>query len=67
MRQRKWRAVFGGVFLIVVSLVFFFYMLSIASHSNDPAALMLTVGGVSGVLGGLALALILIGLIGKKV
>jgi hypothetical protein len=67
MRQKKWRAVIVGVFLIVAALVFFLYMLSSASHSTDPAALMQTVGAVSGVVAGLALALIVIGLIGKKV
>jgi len=65
MRRRKWRAVIVGIFLILAALIFFLYMLSIASHSTDPAGLMQTVGAVSGVVGGLALALI--GLIGKKV
>jgi hypothetical protein len=41
-------------------------MLSIASKSNDPAALMRTVGQVSGVAGGLGVAMIVIGLIGKE-
>ena len=42
-------------------------MLSIASKSNDPVALMQTVGQVAGVVGGLSIAMIIIGLIGKRV
>jgi hypothetical protein len=42
-------------------------MLSIASKSNDPAALMQTVGEVAGTVGGLSLVMIIIGLIGKRV
>jgi hypothetical protein len=42
-------------------------MLSIASTSTDPAALMQTVGTVSGSAVGISLVLILLGLIGKKV
>ena len=40
---------------------------STAPKSNDPAALVQTVGTVSGVVGGLAIAMIVVGLIGKKV
>ena len=67
MRQKKWRVVICGIFLIVVATVFSLFMLSIVSKSNDPAALMGTVGMVSGALGGLGIAMIIIGLIGKKV
>jgi len=56
-----------GVVLIVMALAFYFYMLSIASKSNDPVALMQTVGQVAGVVGGLSFTMIIIGLIGKKV
>jgi hypothetical protein len=41
-------------------------MLTIAPTSLDPAALMKTVGSTSGTVGGLSIALIVIGLIGKK-
>lgn len=67
MRRKNWRMVIVGLVLIAMALAFFFYMLSIASKSNDPAALMQTVGTVAGVIGGISLVLIIIGLIGKKV
>ena len=56
-----------GLVLIVLALAFFFYMLSIASKSTDPAALMQTVGTVAGVVGGISLVMIIVGLIGKRV
>jgi hypothetical protein len=67
MRRKNWRVVIAGVFLIVMALVFFFFMLSIASKSNDPVALFRTVGTVVGAVGGISLVMIIIGLIGKKV
>jgi hypothetical protein len=50
-----------------LSLGFYLYFLSIASKSNDPVALMQTVGTVPGAVGGLSIAMIIIGLIGKKI
>jgi len=47
--------------------MFFFFMLSVASKSNDPVALMRTVGTVAGAVGGISLVMIIIGLIGKRV
>jgi hypothetical protein len=67
MRRKNWRVVIAGVFLIVMAAVFFFFMLSIASKSNDPVALFQTVGTVVGAVGGISLVMIIIGLIGKKV
>lgn len=67
MRRKNWRVVIAGVFLIVMALVFFFFMLSIASKSNDPVTLFRTVGTVVGAVGGISLVMIIIGLIGKKV
>jgi hypothetical protein len=66
MRIKNWRIVIVGSALIVIAAAFYLFMLSIASKSNDPAALMQTVGTVSGVVGGLSLAMIIVGLIGKK-
>jgi hypothetical protein len=66
MRRRNWRIVVVGFVLIVSALAFYFYMLSIASKSNDPVALMQTVGAVAGAVGGLSLVMIIIGLIGKR-
>ena len=67
MRQKNWRVVLVGFVLIVLAAIFFLFMLSTASKSNDPVALMRTVGTVSGAIGGLAVVMILLGLIGKKV
>jgi len=49
-----------------VVLAFYFYMLSIASKSNNPAELMRTVGQVAGAVGGIAIAMMIFGLIGRK-
>jgi hypothetical protein len=57
----------AGFVLIVMALGFYVFMLSMASASTDPVALMQTVGGVSGAAVGISLVMILIGLIGKKV
>ena len=67
MRRKNWRIVIVGFVLIVIALAFYFFMLSIASKSNDPAVLMQTVGEVAGTVGGLSLVMIIIGLIGKRV
>jgi hypothetical protein len=67
MRHKNWRIVIVGFVLIVIGVAFYFFMLSIASKSNDPATLMRTVGEVAGVVGGLSLVMIIMGLIGKKV
>jgi len=66
MRIKNRRIVIVGSVLFVIAIAFFFFMLSIASKSNDPVDLMQTVGMVSGVVGGLSLTMIIIGLIGKK-
>lgn len=67
MRRRNWRVVIVGFILAVIGIGFYFYMLSIAAKSNDPVALMRTVGTVAGVVCGLSLVMIILGLIGKKV
>jgi hypothetical protein len=67
MRKKNWRVVVVGIVLFVLGVLFYFFMLSTASKSNDPVDLMRTVGTVSGVVCGLAIAMILVGLIGKKV
>ena len=67
MRQKNWRVVIVGIVLIVLAILFYLFMLSTAPKSNDPVALMRTVGSVSGVVCGLAVAMIVLGLIGKKV
>ena len=67
MRRRNWRIVIVGFILIFLAIGFYFSMSSIALTSTDPAALMRTVGTVAGAAVGLSVALILLGLIGKKV
>jgi len=67
MRRKNWRIVIVGTVLLFAAAGFFLYMLTIASRSNDPAAMMQTVGQVAGAVGGLSLAMIIVGLIGKKV
>jgi multidrug resistance efflux pump len=66
MRRRNWRVVITGSVLIALAVGFFIFMLSVASSSTDPAALMQTVGTVSGTLVGISLVMIIFGLIGKK-
>jgi hypothetical protein len=67
MRHRNGRVAITGFVLLLLALGFYFFMLSIASTSNDPATLMRTVGMVSGVVVGVSLVMVLLGLIGKKV
>ena len=66
MRRRNMRVVVVGAVLIVLAVGFYLFMLSIASKSTDPKALMETVGTVSGVVIGISVAMIIAGLIGKK-
>ena len=66
MRQKNWRVAIVGIVLLVAAPAFFFFFLSMAPKSNDPAALMQTVGQVSGVVGAIGLVMLLFGLIGKK-
>jgi hypothetical protein len=66
MRRKNWRIIIVGLLLIVLAVVFFFFMMSVASKSNDPVALMRTVGTVAGTVGGISLLMIIVGLIGKK-
>lgn len=67
MRVKNWRIVIVGFGLGVLAFGFYFFMLSIAAQSTDPAALMQTVGTTAGVVIGVSLVMIVIGLIGKKV
>lgn len=67
MRQKNLRVASTGGVLLALAIAFFVFMLTMASNSNDPVELMRTVGTVSGVVGGLAIAMITFGLIGKKV
>jgi hypothetical protein len=59
------RVVFAGLGLLVFAVAFFIVMLSMAPRSNDPVELMRTVGAVSGAVGGLAIAMMVIGTLKK--
>lgn len=67
MRQKNWRLVIVGGVLIVLAIGFFLFMMAMAPKSHDPAAMMRTVGQVSGGVGGIAVMMVLFGLIGRKV
>ena len=67
MRQKNKRVIIVGAVLIALAIGFFLFFLSIAGKSNDPRALMSTVGTVSGVLIGIGTAMIVVGAIGKQV
>ena len=66
MRKRNWRLIITGLLMIVLAAGFFIFMMGMAPKSNDPKAMLETVGQVSGVVGGIAVVMILFGLIGRK-
>ena len=66
MRVRNMRIVIVGFVLMITALAFFLFMRSIASTSNDPVALLRTVGTVTGVVSGISVVMIVAGLIGKR-
>ena len=63
---RNQRLVLVGGVLIALAIAFFLFFLSITSRSNNPAELMRVVGTVSGVVGGLGLAMIVFGKVARK-
>ena len=65
MRQRNWRFVSVGVAMVVLAVAFFLGMPTIAPRSNDPVAMMQTVGQVAGVVAALGAVVAVIGLIGR--
>jgi hypothetical protein len=60
------RVVLTGILCIALAAGFFFYMLTIAPKSNDPAAMMQTVGTVSGVVGAIGLVMIVFGALKRR-
>ena len=67
MRRKNLRVVMAGVVLFILAIAFFLVMMSLAPKSNDPVELLRVAGTVSGVVGGLAIAMIVGGQIGTKV
>jgi hypothetical protein len=66
MRKPNWRLVIVGAMMIVLAIAFFAGMGLAAGRSNDPAAMMQTVGTVSGVVGALGAVMAIFGLIGRR-
>ena len=66
MRKKNWRLIAVGTVLLVLAPLFFLAMRDMTPWSNDPVALMRTVGEVSGAVGGLSIVMIVFGLIGRK-
>jgi flagellar motor component MotA len=60
------RVIVTGAALIVLALVFFFGMATTAPRSNDPAALMQTVGMVSGGAGAIGVVMVIVGVLRRK-
>ena len=65
-QQRNVRLILAGSALFLLAMMFFLFMLTIAPQSNDPAGLMQTVGSVSGICTGLAVAMIVFGRFGAR-
>ena len=66
MRKRNWRFVLAGFFLLLVAAGLFVGLSALATQSTDPVMVVQTAGQVAGVAGGVGVALIIAGLIGKK-
>ncbi len=60
------RLMLAGGLAIGLAVVFLVVMMGMAPKSNDPVALMQTVGQVSGVVGGIGFVMLIFGFIGKK-
>lgn len=66
MKATNWRFVIVGGVMIGLAIGFFIVMGAMAPQSTDPAALMSTVGSVSGVVAALGIVLGVLGFMGKK-
>ena len=66
MRQKNMRLIVVGLILIVAAAAFFLFMMSLAPKSNDPVAMMSTVGEAAGVVSVIGLVMAVFGLIGKR-
>lgn len=66
MRKRNWRLVIVGIFFIVIAFAIFLFVPSLGAYSTDPVEFTRIVGQVAQVIIGVSVALIVIGVIGKK-
>ena len=66
MRKTSWRLVIVGLVLVVLAFGFFAGMGLMAGRSNDPVAMMQTVGTVSGVVGAIGAVMAVFGFIGRR-
>lgn len=66
MRTKNLRLVGTGAAFLVFAAAFVLFMLAIAPRSTNPVELMRTVGTVAGVVGGIAVAMIVFGLRGAR-
>jgi hypothetical protein len=66
MRKTKWRLVITGLVMIVLACASFVVMGSVTARSNDPVALMQTVGTVSGCVGALGAVMASFGFVGRR-
>ena len=66
MRKTNWRLVIVGLVLVVLAAAFFVGMAGMTGRSNDPVALMQTVGTVSGVVVALGIVMALFGFRGTR-
>lgn len=66
MRKRNPVLIRLGIFAVAVGAIFFAAMAWLAPQSNDPVELMRIAGQAAGVAVGLGLAMLLLGLVGKK-
>lgn len=60
------RVALTGAVMVSAAVGFFFYMGTLAPRSTDPAALMRTVGTVSGAVGGLGLIMVVFGALRRR-
>jgi hypothetical protein len=67
MRERNWRLVRVGGVLLAFAVVVFVAMLVIFPPSPDTAEMIHRLGQITGAVGGAGVALMIVGLIGKKV
>jgi hypothetical protein len=66
MRRRNWRVVIAGVLLLVMAVVFYNILSTMAPQSTDPIEMMGIAGSIAGTAIGIGVVMMLIGLLGKK-